>query len=43
MVRWRGSTRQQVKDSPEYDPAMPVSREYETRLYDFNGRPGHWS
>lgn len=34
--------RQQVKDSPEYDPTAPVNREYETKLYDFYGRPKYW-
>jgi len=31
-----------VKNSPEYDPAAPVNREYETRLYDYYGRPYYW-
>lgn len=31
-------TADQVKASPEYDPSVPVSREYEKRLYDFYGR-----
>jgi hypothetical protein len=35
-------TREQVKDSPEYDPSTPVKREYEGRLYDFYGRPKYW-
>jgi hypothetical protein len=35
-------TRQEVKNSPEYDPALPVNREYEVRLYDFYGRPRYW-
>ena len=35
-------TREQVKDSPEYDPSAPVNREYEVRLYDFYGRPRYW-
>ena len=37
-----GLTTTAVKDSPEYDPAAPVNREYETRLYDFYGRPAYW-
>jgi hypothetical protein len=32
----------QIKESPEYDPHAPVNREYETRLYDFYGRPKYW-
>jgi hypothetical protein len=35
-------TREQVKNSPEYDPSIPVNRTYETRLYDFYGRPTYW-
>ncbi|WP_446011429.1 PRC-barrel domain-containing protein [Candidatus Electrothrix sp.] len=35
-------TREQVKDSPEYDPSTVVNREYEVRLYDFYGRPKYW-
>jgi hypothetical protein len=36
-------TAEQVKDSPGYDPAMPVNRAYEQRLYDFYGRPAYWT
>ncbi|MGE0821224.1 MAG: PRC-barrel domain-containing protein [Candidatus Binatia bacterium] len=32
----------EVKNSPEFDPAEPVNREYETRLYDYYGRPKYW-
>ena len=35
-------TKEQVKNSPEYDPAAPVNREYEMQLYDFYGRPKYW-
>jgi hypothetical protein len=35
-------TREQVKNSPAYDPSAPVNREYEARLYDFYGRPKYW-
>jgi hypothetical protein len=31
-----------IKMAPEYDPAEPINREYETRLYDFYGRPKYW-
>jgi hypothetical protein len=34
--------RDQIKESPEFDPSVPVNREYETRLYDFYGRPVYW-
>lgn len=35
-------TRKQVQASPGYDPDKPINREYETRLYDFYGRPVYW-
>lgn len=35
-------TRDQIKNSPEFDPFTPVNREYEERLYDFYGRPKYW-
>lgn len=31
-----------IKNSPEYNPSIPVNREYEERLYDFYGRPKYW-
>jgi uncharacterized protein YrrD len=36
-------TGENIKHSPEYDPAAPVNREYEGRLYDFYGRPHYWT
>ena len=35
-------TRTEIKESPEYDPAAPVNRGYEERLYDYYGRPKYW-
>ncbi len=35
--------REQIKDSPRYDPSNPINQEYETRLYDFYGRPKYWT
>lgn len=35
-------TTKQVKDSPPYDPKLPINREYEAKLYDFYGRPRYW-
>lgn len=35
-------TRNNIKDSPEFEPGMPVKRAYEQRLYDFYGRPAYW-
>jgi hypothetical protein len=32
-----------IKNGPHLDPAMPVNREYEERLYDFHGRPKYWA
>lgn len=31
--------KKQIESGPEYDPAMPINREYEMRMYDFYGRP----
>jgi hypothetical protein len=36
-------SRQKIKDSPEWNPETAVNREYETRLYDYYGRPADWS
>jgi hypothetical protein len=35
-------SRDTIENSPEFDPSMPVNREYETRLYDYYGRPKYW-
>jgi hypothetical protein len=35
--------RETIENSPEFDPSMPVNREYEVRLYDYYGRPTYWS
>lgn len=35
-------TKEMIKSSPEFDPAAPVNREYEARLYDYYGRPKYW-
>lgn len=35
-------TREAIKDSPPFDPAIPVNRRYEERLYDYYGRPHYW-
>jgi hypothetical protein len=35
-------TRAQIEAAPEFDASAPVNREYETRLYDFYGRPTYW-
>jgi hypothetical protein len=48
-VAWEGGivrlalSRQQIEESPAYDPHTPVNREYEERLYDFYGRPRYWT
>lgn len=34
--------RETVRSSPEYDPAVPITREYELELYDHYGRPRYW-
>ena len=35
-----GVTRQQIRESPAYDPLDPVARDYEARLHDHYGRQG---
>jgi uncharacterized protein YrrD len=35
-------TKEQIKNSPEYDANFPVNHEYEARLYDYYGRPNYW-
>jgi hypothetical protein len=32
-----------IKNSPEYDPLAPINREYESKLYDYYGRPVYWN
>lgn len=47
-VKWTDSsvqvdlTKEGVKMSPEYDPSVPVNREYEAQVYDFHGKPVYW-
>jgi PRC-barrel domain len=35
-------SKEQVKQSPEYDPNRPLDRTYETRVYDYYHRPTYW-
>jgi uncharacterized protein YrrD len=35
-------SREEVKNSPEYDASTPVNREYEEVLHDYYGRPKYW-
>ena len=35
--------REAVAHSPAFDPAAPVNRQYEARLYDYYGRPVYWA
>jgi hypothetical protein len=37
-----GLTREAIKDAPAYVESMPVTREYENRLYVGYGRPPYW-
>ena len=47
-IRWGDTqvqvdmTREQIKNSPEFDPAAPVNRVYEEQLFDYYGRPKYW-
>ncbi|MGB6105976.1 MAG: PRC-barrel domain-containing protein [Pusillimonas sp.] len=35
-------TREQIKNSPEYDEETALDRDYETRLHQHYDRPGYW-
>lgn len=35
-------TKEQIENSPEFEPGAAVNREYETRIYDYYGRPVYW-
>ena len=35
-------SKEEIKNSPEYDPNTPVNREYEEVLHDYYGRPKYW-
>lgn len=36
-------SREAIKNSPEWNASTPINREYETRLYDYYGRPVYWA
>lgn len=36
-------SREEVRNSPPYDPNQPVNRRYEVHLYDYYGRPKYWT
>ncbi|MFO8051648.1 MAG: hypothetical protein R6V01_08125 [Thermoplasmatota archaeon] len=35
-------TKDEIKNSPEFDPRDPINRKYEEVLYDYYGRPYYW-
>jgi hypothetical protein len=37
-----GLSREAIKDAPQYLESMPITREYENRLYLHYGRPPYW-
>jgi hypothetical protein len=37
-----GLSREAIKNGPEYDESMPITREYENWLYSHYGRPPYW-
>ena len=37
-----GLSREMIENSPEYDPASPVNRQYEEVFYDYYGRRKYW-
>jgi len=48
QVTWKdskvhvGLTRDAIKNGPEYTESLPITREYEARLYLHYGRPPYW-
>jgi len=48
-IDWRGKvvslghSKEEVRESPPYDPNQPVNRQYELRLYDYYGRRKYWT
>jgi hypothetical protein len=36
-------TQEIIKNGPGFDPAAPVNRAHELRLYDYYGRPKYWT
>lgn len=49
LVEWAGSTvytrltRDAIKNSPEYDGSLPLSRRYEETLHKYYDKDGYWS
>ena len=47
-IDWKESTvmidhsRENIKNSPEFDPSAPVNRHYEEVLYNYYGQPTYW-
>ena len=39
---YAGLSREALKNAPEYVESMPITRDYETRLYLHYGRPPYW-
>jgi hypothetical protein len=39
---YAGLTREAIQNAPEYVESLPISREYENRLYFHYGRPPYW-
>jgi hypothetical protein len=37
-----GLSRDHIKDSPEFDPSVPLDRAYEARLFDHYSQPTYW-
>jgi hypothetical protein len=35
-------SRDVIRSSPAWNPNSPINREYETRMYDYYGRPAYW-
>ena len=35
--------KEDIKNSPDYDPSEPINRKMEEILYDYHGRPHYWT
>jgi hypothetical protein len=37
-----GLTRDRIREAPSFDPTAPITRDYESQLYDYYGGPKYW-
>jgi sporulation protein YlmC with PRC-barrel domain len=39
---WVDMSKEKIKKAPEYEPGMPITRDYETQLFEYYGRKKYW-